>query len=176
METTGPHTLNDRFRVGIGRSLPIESEPAKRSALWGAAASRALASIYPPVNPQHLVVGGLTPTTYWGITGGMWWSKKGRIAAKVTPDTLEERQVLLEAEFRSLKAEWLDVYDRLYRLAGRIDSGKRWSGEKPPSPPTAEIPKVPENGSEPVLESPAEIPAVPAAKMTRTELLRSLTR
>lgn len=106
----------------------------------------------------------------------MWWSKKGRKGTKVAAETLEERQALLEAEFRSLKGEWLDVYDKLYRLAGRIDAGKRWPGEKPPPPAMAEAPKVPENGSEPAIRAVAEPAAAPTAKMSRSELLQSLSR
>ncbi len=76
------------------------------------------------------------------------WSKaKGR--AKVAPETLQEQIDALEGQFRSLKLEWTDTYDKLYRLAGRMDASRRWAGEKPPPPPTEGKEIVPENGSEP---------------------------
>ncbi len=132
--------------------------------------------ITPPVNPQHLVVGGLTPTTYWGYRGGMWWSKKGRKAPRAYAETLEERMELLEATQRSLKAEWLDTYDKLYRLAGRLDAGRRWAGEKPGQAATPVAPKAPENGSDEQIELPPADAPSPVAKMSRSDLMRILSR
>ncbi len=106
----------------------------------------------------------------------MWWRKQGRKPAKPYAETLEERMELLEAGQRSLKAEWLDTYDKLYRLAGRLDAGRRWAGEKPGQPATPEPPKAPENGSDEQIGLAPEEPAAPVARMSRAELMRTLTR
>ncbi len=79
--------------------------------------------------------------------------------------------MLLEAEFRSLKSEWLDFYEKAYRLAGRLDSARRWTGEKTAPGSTKEPAIAPENGPEP----PNSPPEPPVAKMSRSELLKSLT-
>lgn len=68
----------------------------------------------------------------------MWPFQKSTKRVKQHAETLEERMELLEASHRSLKTEWLDTYDKLYRLAGRLDAGRRWTSEKAPSPPTNE--------------------------------------
>lgn len=100
---------------------------------------------------------------------------KGRKAAKVTPVTLQEQIDALEGQFRSLKLEWTDTYDKLYRLAGRMDASKRWSGEKAPTPPTEGKEIVPENGSEAAFPAPTEQPA-PVRAQSRKDLLEQWTR
>lgn len=106
----------------------------------------------------------------------MWPWKKGRRSPKVSPETLEERLDALEGSFRGLKNEWLDTYDKLYRLAGRLDASRRWSAEKPGVQTPTEPAIVPENGSEGQTEAPLPAPPAATLKMTRQELLRSLTR
>jgi len=100
---------------------------------------------------------------------------KGRKAAKVTPATLQEQIDALEGNFRSLKLEWTDTYERLYKIAGRIDAGKRWNQPNPPTPTTGEKEIVPENGSEPALSAPTEPPAPTRAK-SRKDLLEQWSR
>ncbi len=102
------------------------------------------------------------------------WSKS-KPRAKVSPVTLQEQIDALEGKFRLLSLEWTDAYDKLYRLAGRMDASRRWAGEKPP-PPGVEAPgKVAGNGSDELpLPDPGQQPP-PVAKMSRSELLRSLT-
>jgi len=127
----------------------------------------------PPVKPQHIVVEGLTSTTYWGIPGSMWWTKKGKRAPKAYAETLEERMEVLEAAHRTLKAEWLDIYDKLYRLAGRLDASRRWAGEKAPPAAVEPLEKVAGNGSEGLVE--AEKPEPPTQpSRTRKGLLSQL--
>ena len=75
-----------------------------------------------------------------------WGKTKGR--AKVAPETLQEQIDALEGKFRALMLEWTDTYDKLYRLAGRMDASRRWAGEKPPPVATTEGEKAPENGPE----------------------------
>lgn len=94
--------------------------------------------IYTPVNPQDVVVWGLTPTTYWGMKGAMWPFKKSRRSPKASPETLEERLDALEGSFRGLKVEWIDTYEKLYKIAGRMDAARRWGSEKQPPPATTE--------------------------------------
>lgn len=129
----------------------------------------------PPVKTQHVVVVGLTTTTYWGSKGGMWWSKKSKKTPKTSPETLEERLDALEGSFRGLKAEWLDTYDKLYRLAGRLDAGRRWEGAKV----EVATPATPDNGglvqTEGLPQPTVQTAPPPTVKMTRSELLRSLT-
>lgn len=105
----------------------------------------------------------------------MWWTKKGRKSPKVAAETLEERMVLLEAEFRTLKTEWLNTYEQLYKLAGRLDAARRWGAQPPPTPAIEGAPKAPENGGEPLLQATEPPAAPPTAKMSRSELLRSLS-
>ena len=93
---------------------------------------------------------------------------KGR--AKVAPETLQEQIDALEGSFRALKIEWTDTYDKLYRLAGRMDAARRWAGEKPPPPATEGKEIVPENGSEAAFVGAPEA-APPAAPTTRKGLL-----
>ncbi len=97
------------------------------------------------------------------------WSK-GKARAKVAPETLQEQIDALEGQFRSLKLEWTDTYDKLYRLAGRMDASRRLAGEKPPSPPTEGKEIVPENGSEPVFSGAPE-PGPTGAPTTRKGML-----
>ncbi len=99
---------------------------------------------------------------------------KGKKAAKVTPVTLQEQIDALEGQFRSLKLEWTDTYDKLYRLAGRLDASKRW-GEKAPTQPTSGKEIVPENGSEPEFSRP-ERDAAHVRSQSRKELLDQWTR
>ena len=82
---------------------------------------------------------------------------------------------MMEAGFRTLKAEWLDIYDKLYRLAGRMDAGRRWEGQKAASPPTNGSEVVAPAPSESVVQPPVEKAAVPTAKISRAELMRSMT-
>ena len=82
---------------------------------------------------------------------------------------------MMEAGFRTLKAEWLDIYDKLYRLAGRMDAGRRWEGQKAASPPNNGGEVVPPDESQRVLPAPAENTAPPTAKISRAELMRSMT-
>lgn len=121
------------------------------------------------------MVGGLTTTTYWGYRRDVfgWAKSKGR--AKVAPETLQEQIDALEGKFRALMLEWTDTYDKLYRLAGRMDASRRWAGEKAPPVPTKEPTIVPENGSEPEIPLAPQPPLPAAPKMNRQELLRSLT-
>ncbi len=98
---------------------------------------------------------------------------KGR--AKVAPETLQEQIDALEGQFRSLKLEWTDTYDKLYRLAGRMDASRRWAGEKPPPTPTEGKEIVPENGSEPAFPD-APGPSPPARAQSRKDLLDQWTR
>ena len=100
---------------------------------------------------------------------------KGRKAAKVTPVTLQEQIDALEGTFRSLKLEWTDVYERLYKIAGRIDAGKRWGQPNPPSQPTGKEENVPENGSEDAFPAPNEPPA-PVRVKSRKDMLDQWTR
>ena len=128
----------------------------------------------PPVKPQPIVVEGLTPTTYWGSLGVMWWTKKGRKSPKVAAETLEEQLLLLQAEFRTLKTEWLNTYEQLYKLAGRLDAARRWDAGKTPTTPATDQLNVPHNGDEVPPLSPAD--ATPAqAPQNRLALLKSLT-
>jgi len=100
---------------------------------------------------------------------------KGRKAAKVTPVTLQEQIDALEGGFRSLKLEWTDAYEKLYRIAGRMDAAKRWSSPNPPAPPTSEKEIVPDNGSEHAFPAATEANA-PAAPQSRKDLLEKWTR
>ena len=68
----------------------------------------------------------------------MWPFRAAKKRVKVVAETLEERMELIEATMRSVKTEWLDTYDKLYRLAGRMDASRRWAGEKPGTPATTE--------------------------------------
>jgi len=124
----------------------------------------------PPVKPQHLVVEGLTTTTYWGMPGGMFGWRKSKGRAKVAPETLQEQIDALEGKFRSLMLEWTDTYDKLYRLAGRMDASRRWSGEKSPPQATEGKEIVPENGPEGVFPDAQETPPTTRAQ-TRKDLL-----
>jgi len=128
------------------------------------------ASIIPLSIPLHLVVGGLTTTTYWGYRGDVFGWSKTKARAKVAPETLQEQIDALEGKFRALMIEWTDTYDKLYRLAGRMDASKRWTGEKPAPVPTSEPGKAPENGSEEAFLAPTEPAPVVAAK-SRKDLL-----
>lgn len=102
-----------------------------------------------------------------------WGKSKGR--PKVAPETLQEQIDALEGQFRSLKMEWTDTYDKLYRLAGRMDASKRWTGEKTP-PGSSEGKEIaPENGSEAALLSPPEGSAAARAP-SRKDLLTQWTR
>ncbi len=101
----------------------------------------------------------------------MWPWQKSRKTPKAYAETLEERMELVEAALRSLKTEWLDTYDKLYRLAGRLDAGRRWAGEKVSSPGISDAEKAPGNGSEGVTPQPQPQEAPAVAKMSRSELL-----
>ena len=93
---------------------------------------------------------------------------KGR--AKVAPETLQEQIDALEGSFRALKIEWTDTYDKLYRLAGRMDASRRWAGEKPPPVATSGAEKAPENGSDELpIGMPEAAPQIHAA--SRKDLL-----
>ena len=105
----------------------------------------------------------------------MWWTKKAKRPPKAYAETLEERMDVMEAGFRTLKAEWLDIYDKLYRLAGRMDAGRRWEGQKAASPPPNGGEGVAPAPSESVLQPPPEKAAPPTAKISRAELMRSMT-
>jgi len=85
-----------------------------------------------------------------------WGKTKGR--PKIAPETLQEQIDALEGKFRSLALEWTDAYDKLYRLAGRMDASRRWAGEKPAPPTTTPGEKPPENGSEEAFSPPLETP------------------
>ena len=100
---------------------------------------------------------------------------KVRKAAKVSPVTLQEQIDALEGQFRSLKLEWTDTYERLYKIAGRMDAAKRWSQPTPPSLPTSEKEIVPENGSEHEFPPPTEPPA-PTRSKSRKDLLEQWAR
>lgn len=100
-----------------------------------------------------------------------WGKTKTR--AKVSPETLQEQIDALEGKFRSLMLEWTDTYDKLYRLAGRMDASRRFAGEKPPPQATEGTKIVPENGSEALLEAPPPEVEPPKARMSRSELLAS---
>lgn len=100
---------------------------------------------------------------------------KGKKSAKVTPVTLQEQIDALEGSFRSLKLEWTDTYDKLYRLAGRMDSAKRWAPPSTPPVATGEKGIVPENGSEREFSPPPE-PAAPVRPQSRKDLLDQWTR
>ena len=100
---------------------------------------------------------------------------KGRKAAKVTPVTLQEQIDALEGAFRSLKLEWTDTYERLYKIAGRMDAAKRWAPASNPPPPTGDKEIVPENGSEPPIPAATEAPA-PTRAQSRKDLLEQWTR
>ncbi len=121
------------------------------------------------------MVEGLTTTTYWGSKGGMFGFGKGRKGPKVTPVTLQEQLDALEAQFRSLKLEWTDTYERLYKIAGRLDAAKRWSSEKTPPLPTTEKEIAPDNGSEHAFQTPTESPT-PTRAQSRKDLLEQWTR
>ncbi len=95
---------------------------------------------------------------------------KTKTRAKVAPETLQEQIDALEGQFRSLKLEWTDTYDKLYRLAGRMDASRRWAGEKPPPPATDGKEIVPENGSEPAFPVAPEAPPIARAD-SRKDLL-----
>ena len=97
-----------------------------------------------------------------------WGKTKTR--AKVAPETLQEQIDALEGKFRALMTEWIDTYDKLYRLAGRMDASRRWAGEKPPPVPTGGKEIVPENGSEGVFSHTQETPA-PTRAQSRKDLL-----
>jgi len=116
------------------------------------------------------VVGGLTPTTYWGYKGAMFGMGKTKGRPKVAPETLQEQIDALEGKFRALMLEWTDTYDKLYRLAGRMDASRRWAGEKTPSPPPTAGEKAPQNGSEDAFLPPAEAAPTVVAK-SRKDLL-----
>lgn len=103
-----------------------------------------------------------------------WGKSKGR--AKVAPETLQEQIDALEGKFRSLMLEWTDTYDKLYRLAGRMDAARRWSAEKTPPADTTAAEKSPGNGSDELFHPPQGEEAPPTARMSRSELLQSLTR
>lgn len=100
-----------------------------------------------------------------------WGKVKGR--AKVAPETLQEQIDALEGKFRALMLEWTDTYDKLYRLAGRMDAAKRWAGEKAPSQPTEGKEIVPDNGSEALLGEPPPGEAAVKPRMSRSGLLAS---
>jgi len=106
----------------------------------------------------------------------MWPFKASKKRVKVVAETLEERMELIEATMRSLKTEWLDTYDKLYRLAGRMDASRRWAGEKPGGAPTTE----PEKGAPAPSEDPAAALVDPnpgnTHPRTRRDLLSVLTR
>lgn len=106
----------------------------------------------------------------------MWGLSKKKERAKVAPETLQEQLTALQGEFRSLKAEWLDIYDKFYRLAGRMDATKRWIGERQGSPSTP----APENVEPaPTEEQTQGIPSQApdnGRPATRRELLASLVR
>jgi len=93
---------------------------------------------------------------------------KGR--PKVAPETLQEQIDALEGKFRALMIEWTDTYDKLYRLAGRMDASRRWAGEKPTPVATTEGGKAPENGSEEAFSPPTEAAPAVVAK-SRKDLL-----
>ncbi len=153
----------------------MKSEPASLGPLQATPADGLRSIMNPLVNPPPIVVEGLTYTTYWGIPGSMWWTKKVKRAPKAYAETLEERMDVLEAALRTLKAEWLDIYDKLYRLAGRMDAGRRWEAHKAQSPGNGSEEKAPENTSEGVVPAPAVQPAAPSPKLSRTELMRTMT-
>ncbi len=100
---------------------------------------------------------------------------KGKKAAKVTPVTLQEQIDALEGSFRSLKLEWTDTYERLYKIAGRLDAAKRWGQPNTPPTPTNDKEIVPENGSEHVFPAPTEQPAA-TRPQSRKDLLEKWTR
>jgi len=102
-----------------------------------------------------------------------WRKTKGR--PKVAPETLQEQIDALEGKFRALMIEWTDTYDKLYRLAGRMDASRRWAGEKPAPQPTEGKEIVPENGSEAAFAPPEE-PPPPARAKSRKDLLEQWTR
>lgn len=104
----------------------------------------------------------------------MWPWKKVRKSPRIAPETLEERLDALEGSFRGLKAEWLDTYDKLYRLAGRLDAGRRWEAEKkPPGTPGAPEIAAQEAAGEEMLPVQTLEPANGGPK-TRRDLLSSL--
>ncbi len=103
----------------------------------------------------------------------MWPFKKSRKTAKPYAETLEERMELVEAALRSLKTEWLDTYDKLYRLAGRLDAGRRWAGEREAAPGITAGEKAPGNGPEAPVVDLGTVKGPPTAKMSRSELLAS---
>lgn len=106
----------------------------------------------------------------------MWPFRVAKKRVKVVAETLEERIELLEATMRSVKTEWLDTYDKLYRLAGRMDASRRWGAEKPGTPGTTEGDKgAPAPSQEPAgaLVDPEPGNTHPR---TRRELLAGLTR
>jgi len=104
----------------------------------------------------------------------MWPWRKARKVAKTSPETLEERLDALEGSFRGLKAEWLDTYDKLYRLAGRLDASRRW-GEKTPPPGMGEPASAPQNESgAPSVELSTPKPENGGEPRTRRDLLASI--
>lgn len=106
----------------------------------------------------------------------MWGLRKAKGRAKLEPETLQEQLTALQGEFRSLKAEWLDIYDKFYRLAGRMDATKRWIGEKQASPGTPASENAdPAPTEEQVQGIPSQAPD-DGRPATRRQLLASLVR
>ncbi len=130
----------------------------------------------PPVKPLPIVVGVLTTTTYWGTNWVMWGFGKSEKRVKAAPETLQERLSAVETEVRLLKTEWIDTYEKLYRLAGRLDASRRWAADKGLPTPTEAGVKVPQNGSDEQIGAPPEELSPARARMSRSELLQSLTR
>ncbi len=97
------------------------------------------------------------------------WGKT-KVRAKVAPETLQEQIDALEGKFRALMIEWTDTYDKLYRLAGRMDASRRWAGEKTPPQSTEGEKIAPGNGSEEVFP-PTPEPPPPTRAQTRKDLL-----
>lgn len=106
----------------------------------------------------------------------MWPFRASKKRVKVVAETLEERMELIEATMRSVKTEWLDTYDKLYRLAGRMDASRRWASEKPASLTIPAGEKgAPEPSEEPV-GALAEADPGNTHPRSRRELLAGLTR
>ncbi len=101
---------------------------------------------------------------------------KGRKAAKVTPVTLQEQIDALEGQFRGLKLEWTDTYERLYKIAGRMDAARRWGAEKAQGEGPGKPENVAQRGTEELIAPPNNGDPPPSPKMSRSELLQSLTR
>ena len=102
----------------------------------------------------------------------MWAWFKGQKRPKETPVSLEERVVALEGELRGMRLEWVNTFDQLTRIAGRIDAGKRWLAEKAGTAPAPSENGAPGATEEKIPIVPAPAPE-PAAKMSRSELMAS---